>query len=245
MYFFIENEKQIAESFITCVGGITSSVASDINLTIESLSESRIIRILSGYSSKTVNEGKEYSVYFSDLRGEEQRDIIVELEVPEITMENADYPIVRCTMQYNNLIIKKNEEKQILGYVIRKPNPAKDQIHDALVAENLDRFEATRILEEATQLGKDGKYDLAWKLLEDSIEKFTLNPHSSGSEYLIENMKDMLKELKNTHEFELNGVHRWRSAAVAQKNQRRNAMDSNIGKRFANKRQKAMYSKFS
>eukprot|EP01116_Phalansterium_solitarium_P016082 TRINITY_DN3649_c0_g2_i2.p1 TRINITY_DN3649_c0_g2~~TRINITY_DN3649_c0_g2_i2.p1 ORF type:complete len:543 (-),score=163.46 TRINITY_DN3649_c0_g2_i2:386-1951(-) len=108
LYYFLQDEEKIAESFADCLGGLVSVVAQNIKLTIKPLSGVRIAGLLgTGHrtSRRTLPDGVEVlDVALGDLCSEEVRNILCEVDVPPTATPVVDWSLLLFTLSYVNVV---------------------------------------------------------------------------------------------------------------------------------------------
>ena len=82
VYFFIDTNEKIPESFADCLGGVLSTVGQNISLKVELRNGATISEFIAE-KTPTYNANKTSAdVALGDLQSEEQRDVLMEIQLP-------------------------------------------------------------------------------------------------------------------------------------------------------------------
>jgi len=113
-YYFVENADDIRSAFGDCLGGLLSVVAQNLMLELEPIHPKALIKKVHHKSAIPSPEPGTYRVPFADLYGDESRDVLVSLALPEeafggIVGNNGDaslvvMPVLRATLKYIDVL---------------------------------------------------------------------------------------------------------------------------------------------
>jgi len=113
-YYFVENADDIRSAFGDCLGGLLSVVAQNLVLEVELLHSKALIKKVHHKSATPSPEPGTYRVPFADLYGDESRDVLVSLILPEealggIQDNNVEaspvvMPVLRATLKYIDVL---------------------------------------------------------------------------------------------------------------------------------------------
>lgn len=178
LYYFLQKEDEIPQSFADCLGGLLSVVAQGIVLKIETVGDTTFKKLHST-NYKLKENGKD--VIIGDLYSEEQRDILFQVE---LAAKQAPIPegevVVRLSLEYFDVcdsrtqttepiqvVVKRLSEKEAsaLG---RKPNIALDKQRNRLIS--------AEALDEGRRLADDGNFSRAKEILTGAIGQINLSP---------------------------------------------------------------------
>eukprot|EP01060_Flectonema_neradi_P021561 TRINITY_DN2928_c0_g1_i1.p1 TRINITY_DN2928_c0_g1~~TRINITY_DN2928_c0_g1_i1.p1 ORF type:complete len:385 (+),score=85.26 TRINITY_DN2928_c0_g1_i1:126-1157(+) len=110
-YYYLSNINDIGPAFAECLGGLTSTVATNITVTITCREGVTITKVLGKGGLKN---SKTAVFSLKDLFSEEKRDLMVEVELdalPSTNKESTDQVILDITVQY----INSNGENVVVG----------------------------------------------------------------------------------------------------------------------------------
>lgn len=218
LYFYIEDIEKIPLQFGNCIGGLISTVATNIKLEVEIIGNTKISKLYSGYRFETVENEKKYKIFINDLQEEERRDILFEISLPET--KDEEFASLKFSLIYNNVLDQsKIATAQLLGFLNRKDTPKSDQKEDPEICENLIRFQSTEIINKATDLGKLGRYKEAKDLISVVRREIQVSDYAKEMEYIDQNL-DMLSNNLNSNEFESAYMHKANAISSAQMQQR-------------------------
>jgi len=130
MYYYIENEDKIAESFGHCVGGLLSTVAQGIQLQV-SLADGVLIKeVHSGRPYEQSADKKSVKINAGDFQSEESRDFVIELTIDAVNApyETTGQPLYEVSVDYFSVITNDLENESETLSVLRSE---KAVVHDA------------------------------------------------------------------------------------------------------------------
>ena len=155
LFYYIQTTDQIPEIFTNCLGGLLSTIAQNISISIKTLSGAIIKEILSKNTPKLSDGNKQGTVSMGDMQSEEEKDILVELDLPQVdTPVNQVY--IKVTLEYFN-VIKKDNDQQITEVVIDRRTDISTREPSLEVDEQRNRFKTIASLIKATKLAEEGR----------------------------------------------------------------------------------------
>lgn len=83
-FTFIENINVVSEAFATCLGGLLSVVAQNIQVNIQPCGQHTITAVHSHFAKSTHPDGTT-CIKVPDLYAEEKRDLMFSVKLPEIS----------------------------------------------------------------------------------------------------------------------------------------------------------------
>ena len=195
VYYFIDTNEKIPESFADCLGGLLSTVGQNISLKVE-LSNGATISEFVAKKTPTYNANKTSAeVALGDLQSEEQRDILMEIQLPECTDLGAAGGIVNYAVAYLSYfnVITATMEKATVNLLIERTNTGKPRVSNLLIDKQKNRILTMRVLEEAQNKADEGKYEEGRQLLKET--KSQLQNSATNSEVMVQGMVDDLDDL--------------------------------------------------
>lgn len=170
-YTFVESTDSVGEAFAGVVGGLSSIMAQQVQLTLDCKVHLKEVNT----AFQVEKEGNQKAVVtIPDVFAGERRDILVELEVPatlEGTRADGSTPLLEATAQYLDLrrgstgLPVRTVPVEMSIRRVDEPQPELEP--DSEVQDQRERVEVTRTLEQATSICNKGGFDEAQKLLED------------------------------------------------------------------------------
>lgn len=98
VYYFIDSTEKIAESFANCLGGLLSVVGQNMTLTIEAQSRCTLGTIHYKNKPQMESDNKKCVVSLGDLQSEEERDIIIPINLEVLETECLAQPLIKVTL---------------------------------------------------------------------------------------------------------------------------------------------------
>eukprot|EP00768_Dysnectes_brevis_P000204 gnl/Dysnectes_brevis/1044_a1164_1665.p1 GENE.gnl/Dysnectes_brevis/1044_a1164_1665~~gnl/Dysnectes_brevis/1044_a1164_1665.p1 ORF type:complete len:524 (-),score=207.14 gnl/Dysnectes_brevis/1044_a1164_1665:464-2035(-) len=167
-YFYIRDEEEIRDAFADCVGGLLSTIATGMRLTVEA----RAGRVLEAYHSSfpSAMEGAVLTVELGDLQGEEDRDLLVRVRVPP--GPNGEVQVGEVTLNYLDVASGQNQTATAPLMLIRAPEgSAQPKPTVQLQRMRLEGVAALRVAQEHAD-GR-GNFAEAKRTLQELITRIT------------------------------------------------------------------------
>jgi len=206
MYYFIETEDKIGESFAHCLGGLMSTTAQGIQLEVSMQPGVHIKEVHSARPFETTADTS-VKVNIGDLQSEESRDIVLELTLDAVAepYETDPQPVLKANVDYFNVVTNNlGNGTGDLG-VLR---PAVEGAHDEasinpIVTKEKCRVGMTKAMKEADRKADQGDYEGVKELLSKQVTKMKANREivakyhgEQGLEEEYDAMADDLEECK-------------------------------------------------
>jgi len=148
MYFFMESEESIKSGFANCLGGLMTTVALDIEVSVQfnpACTNGKVYK-----ENVTVVDGL-HKVHFADLQSEEKRNILVSCSMPAKEAPEPDFFLFETSIKYNNAIANI-ESNDTLACVVNRNG--KIEHFSEEVDETRNRELAALALREANKFGE-------------------------------------------------------------------------------------------
>jgi len=174
MYYFIRDTDAINESFATCLGGLMSTVGTNLQLQVMPLNGATNVKILNDFVVKT--EGSIVSANLGDIQSEEKRHILFEMDLPEVKAESCADSYCSVKLTYENTISSKTDVLLSLMDLKREKVTGK---RDDNVDEQYNRVVITQALHNADALGRAGNLEQARASLDTAM--FTVRSSRSST----------------------------------------------------------------
>ena len=169
LFYYIQNTDQIPQIFTNCLGGLLSTLAQNISISIQTLSGATINKIFSKNTPKLSDNNNQGTVWMGDMQSEEVKDILVELNLSQVTTPiNQDY--INVSLEYFN-VIKKDNDRQNTKVVIDRRSDTSTLESNLEVDEQRIRFNTIDCLIESTKLAEEGRIQEASAVISDQQQR--------------------------------------------------------------------------
>ena len=101
---YIDSTEKIAECFADCLGGLLSVVGQNMTLTIEAQSRCTLGTVHYKNKPQMGSDNKKCVVSLGDLQSEEERDIVIPINLEALETECLAQPLIKVTLSYFNVI---------------------------------------------------------------------------------------------------------------------------------------------
>ena len=226
VYFFIDTDEKIPESFADCLGGLLSTVGQNISLKVELCNGASILEFIAK-KTPTFNENKTSAeVALGDLQSEEQRDVLMEIQLPvcsELGAAGGVLNYASITLSYFNVITAVMEK--VTSYLmVERTNTGKPKISNPIIDKQRNRVLTMKAIEDAKMKADEGKYAEARQLLLDSKQKISNSITSKELmvQGMMDDMDDMYDGMVNAAKYKSYGKSRAINALQAHREQRSN-----------------------
>ena len=225
VYYFIDSSEKIAECFADCLGGLLSVVGQNMTLTIEAQSHCTLGTVHYKNKPKMEADGKKCVVSLGDLQSEEERDIIMMINLEALDSECMVQPLIKVTLSYFNVITTLMQTTSVDLAVDRKTvvNPQPNET----VTIQLQRIQVALALEEVRKIAPidlqraRGILERAKKsLLESGVAQKQL------CQALLSDMDDVIQNLRDQTAYQQRGSNSIVSFGQEHMAQRRNTCSS-------------------
>merc|ERR1719320_1729470 len=100
MYYFIKDTDAINEGFATCLGGLMSTVATNLQLSLTPLNGAKGIKVLSDFPITVKNTT--VTIQIGEIQSEEHRHILFELDLPKASASTRVENYCSIKLVYEN-----------------------------------------------------------------------------------------------------------------------------------------------
>ncbi|GIQ85540.1 hypothetical protein KIPB_007224, partial [Kipferlia bialata] len=154
-YTFIDNNDTIGEAFSDILGGIASTVANKVTMVIEPLNGASVGNVRGTYPSHM--EGASAVVELRDLRANEARDIVFQMNLPAADVTDLVTDYVHVTLRYTDMACPDEVcETHARAGVTRPVSVAADAPVNPKVEAHSLRLDLADGITEARQLAQRG-----------------------------------------------------------------------------------------
>lgn len=174
MYYFIENEDKIAESFAHCLGGLMSTAAQGIQLQIDLEDGVHIKDVHTAKSFEKFNNDRSIKVDMGDLQAEEKRDIVLELTLDPVPQPyNATpQPILKAQVDYFNVLTNDLGTGNATLAVLRSeaPEPRNEKNMHREVGKQKARVRVTDVMKRSKCAADAGNFEDARRQMREELD---------------------------------------------------------------------------
>jgi len=156
MYYFMKDNHSINEGFATCLGGLMSTVATNLQLSVRPINGAENVKILNDFTVST-QEGI-LTANLGDIQSEEKRHILFKIDLPKIRAERDVASYCSLRLSYENTITNSADALVSLLELRREKVTGK---RDEIVDEQYNRVVVTQALQTADELGSIGQLEQA------------------------------------------------------------------------------------
>ncbi|EDQ88136.1 uncharacterized protein MONBRDRAFT_33043 [Monosiga brevicollis MX1] len=244
MYYFIESNDIIPESFGDCLGGLLSVFAQNIEVKLSAVHpEATIKRVCMQRAATLADDRRTATFTIGDIQSEEVKEVLFEVNLPLVELHDAvaeagtATAYFRADVSYLNLS-SSSFEKHAATFSTARPAevPAVREANEA-VTDAIARFVAVDGMEEARRLAEAGKFDAVRERLQD-VRGFVSANKSAQACNLVADLDDMLVATASREQYQQQGRYEMVSQAQAYSNMRSNRVWANdeTRERFATKK---------
>ncbi|KAH7279325.1 hypothetical protein KP509_37G014900 [Ceratopteris richardii] len=200
-FSFIQAEETVQDAFAQCIGGLLSVVAQDVKLSISCLSPGVRINVIhaGSYQNSISNEGRCGTVELGDLYAEEQRDILVELQLPAFMSSNEamPMPLLEAGCLYEEPVTREVNHISAEKLHIDRPLASKEvrQVVSLEVDRQRNRLRVAAVIAEARLLADEGNFEAAQSRLQTVRMQLEDSPSARAGDQLCTVLDFELKEM--------------------------------------------------
>ena len=169
LFYYIKTVDQIPQIFTNCLGGLLSTLAQNISISIQTLSGATINKILSKNTPKLSDDNKQGTVSMGDMQSGEEKDILVQLNLSQVDTP-IDQAYINVSLEYHD-VIKKDNDQQNTEVVIDRRTDISKRESSLEVDEQRNRFNTIDSLIESTKLAEEGRIQEAATVISDQRQR--------------------------------------------------------------------------
>jgi hypothetical protein len=229
LYYYLERSDEIPQSFADCLGGLLSVVAQNIKLTIETVDNGVQIKALHSIYKKLQESPTSIQVALGDLYSEEQRDIVLEVTVPELRSELDRMELVKFTLSYFDVIETSSEELENSAIIERPAVETSERVVNPELDKQRARVESSRALEESRKLAEKGDLEEARNVLRKQQQRNFTSPNNNQDrmvQAINNDMDDLISNMSSPQQYQQQGHHQINSVFSSIQAQRSNKKSS-------------------
>merc|ERR1719204_2649062 len=201
MYYYMENEEAIVNGFANCLGGMLSTVAQEITLTVQPAVGVTGLKV---HKTDHVTQNKDGSiqVVVGDIQAEENQDVVISGSLPAVEHPIDSYLFFTCEVLYRNLVADEHVCESLNAVVSRSASETKGEL-DVKVDIERNRVNATDAMEQAKKRGDAGKLAEGREIINAALKKLQSSPSAETTmiSALIQDLKTCLEGLQDKRQY--------------------------------------------
>jgi Mg-chelatase subunit ChlD len=228
LYYYLERSDEIPQSFADCLGGLLSVVAQNIKLKIETVDNGVQIKALHSVQKKISESPNCIEINLGDLYSEEQRDVVLEVTLPELRSALDRMELVKFTLNYFDVFETQSEELETSAIISRpETEPSNRQVNYELDKQR-NRVETSLALQRGRELAEKGELEQARKVLQ--VQQQRMQESTSAQDNMVQHISndvsDLLENMQSPQQYSMQGHHQMNSAFSSMSHQRSNKKSS-------------------
>jgi uncharacterized protein YegL len=226
MYYFIENNDIIPESFGDCLGGLLSVVAQNMKVSFTAKNGATIKKIHTKRRQTLADDGKSGTVSLNDIQSEEKRDIVLSLTLPATKQEEDNVEYVEVKLDYVNAITMAFASTSTT-ITASRPMEVRDEDREknSEVEAQVNRIKAADAMATAMEAARKSDFVTARACLTAEIDQLMDYEDGLSSE-LRNDMQECMRGLSSRDSYEQQGRFHLASKQQAHSFQRCNFVSS-------------------
>ena len=179
LYYFIEKSEDIPTAFADCLGGLVSVVAQNATLVLEGSDAATVAKVHGSYKTEADAATKRTTVSLGDLYSEDEKDVLIALELPALPTAAAAAPAVRATLRYFNVATAKMEERSTVLEIARPEATPTAQPLNLKIDEQRNRVALAEAMESASRAADGGRLAEGRELLQAAVAAAARTPSAA------------------------------------------------------------------
>ncbi|KAL5515925.1 hypothetical protein EMCRGX_G001170 [Ephydatia muelleri] len=224
VYYFIDTNEKIPESFADCLGGLLSVVGQNLSLKLEVQGDNQLNEV---HSSRTVNwttPNKSCEISLGDIQSEEGRDIVMSLILPALAASTTE-SVLKATISYFNVI--SSSMQTISCDLVVSRTDAAPGAPDPDLDQQRNRVVAAAALKQSKALADQENLVGAKTLLDETIAAIeqSVSAQSNFSKALLVDLRTSLGSVQSRNVYLSHGEKFMCSKVQTHSSQRSNYVD--------------------
>ncbi|XP_065845374.1 uncharacterized protein [Oscarella lobularis] len=201
VYYYIDQNEKIPESFADCLGGLLSTVGQNVSLNFASVDGATLTKVHHRRADALTDAGTHCVVNLGDIQSEEGKDIVVEMKLPRLA-EPRDDPTVVLTAElgYFNAITNVMETTTTTLRV-RRPGVVSEECKrpNRQIDQQRNRVIAAAAMKLATTLADQNQLEEARKVIDQATSQVegSFTKDDALSKALLADLKQSKLELRS------------------------------------------------
>eukprot|EP01116_Phalansterium_solitarium_P018042 TRINITY_DN4623_c0_g1_i3.p1 TRINITY_DN4623_c0_g1~~TRINITY_DN4623_c0_g1_i3.p1 ORF type:complete len:575 (-),score=165.99 TRINITY_DN4623_c0_g1_i3:393-2117(-) len=226
IYYYIQDHNAIADAFADCIGGLLSVCAKQLRLRLEAPLKShvRLVPLPTRFKCAELAAGSAFEIAIPDLYSDEERDILVHLELPPLDAPSDKLAVLDCELRYVNLIAPECNRETTTASARRPAVAAAPQQPTGSVEMDVqrNRVNASTALDQAKRAADAGRFDEARAVLRSAVQAIEASGSAANPlcRRLVDELNECLAELVDTKAYTVTGTRKMANYASSHWQQR-------------------------
>ncbi|KAL0479465.1 secreted protein with Ig-like and vWFA domains, partial [Acrasis kona] len=222
LYYYIQKNDEIPQSFSDCLGGLLSVSAQNIKLKIDPIDGCTLKAVRTDYKKPSENE-----IIIGDLYAGETKDIVFEVGVGEIGEDNQSQQLVKLSIAYYN-VVEKTHGEQSITTTVRRLKDAKMDVPNKDVDKQRMRISQADALRQGRLLADQGDLQALRSVVQQQQKVLKTSAYAQDDFYcgLNDALDDVLQNTESIQAYQSRGNKVINKQWSEQSNQRSNAIKS-------------------
>eukprot|EP00730_Choanoeca_flexa_P008483 TRINITY_DN12495_c0_g1_i10.p1 TRINITY_DN12495_c0_g1~~TRINITY_DN12495_c0_g1_i10.p1 ORF type:complete len:469 (+),score=140.40 TRINITY_DN12495_c0_g1_i10:72-1478(+) len=223
MYYYIETNDIIAESFGDCLGGLLSVVGQNITLTLQAAADGYTIKKVHTKKPADITAGGTKAVVsLGDLQAEETRDVLVEVGLPSLVNAHEESrAVLKFDLSYVNVVMQCADTASATARLSRPSEVPAEQEVNTIVRDAVDRQETVEGIAEARRMAEEGRFAEARTRVSAVRAKMATN-FSPAARMYEDDLDECMDNMASASVYKAKGAHQMASAMQSHAVQRSN-----------------------
>jgi len=217
MYYFLEKKDDVPEAFADSLGGLLSVVGQNVRMKIIGLNGIKLDKVWTKYP-QTAEEDGSVIVSLADLYGEEKRDIVCRITLPQLDSPVENENLVSFTVDYFNVLLSQMVTQSEVASVGR-PGCCPPQEANFSIDKERNRLITAEAMLEARRLADSGNMDAAKILLKSTVLTLThsISVGDSQTKEFIDDLEEAHQDMVNRQTYLSAGAKKmaWKEQKMA------------------------------
>lgn len=238
-FIFVEDTDAIREAFAGAVGGLSSVVAQNVELTLKS--RVPLTAVHTPFEMRWATD-TEVTVLIPDIMAEERKDVLVEMAVPADSTATATTLLLEASAKYSDLKSARRMQTPVITMETNRCDEPQPEVEpDEEVSTQRERIEVAQALKQAAACSDRGEFEEAQRVIERSEGQIQAKKKKTAySGAMCLELQDAKSRMKSRADWEQGGRAEVSDARQMHAMQRC-AMESGSSKAAVTKCSKQMY----
>jgi hypothetical protein len=233
VYYYVENEHFITESFADCLGGIVSVVAQNVVLTLSVPEKFVTIKKIHTVYKTSATDGAQI-ITIPDVCAEEEKDILIEVTLQPLATTEESWQCASFLLTYTDSL-SRQQCSSTSDLFIERLEKSGESVVPAPIDEQRNRLKCVEALKMATDLANAGNWQDARRVVLEckSSAQVSATKDSPVVQGLMECLDTSVAKLSSATEYKNCGEQVLCSYATCHEAQRSNCQTSKFYKSSA------------
>lgn len=222
MFYQIDSPDAIPLAFTDCLGGLLSVVAQHIVVTIEASKGVNLIDVKTHHKKTVLIPGKSIQVTIEDIYSEEQKDMLLMMDIPTAAEATNNYELFDLDISYMNVLTKSNKFIKTTCSIQRESGQSQPRPVNMLIDKQKNRLICAEAMQEALVAGEKSDFAKAASVLEKARVQIMISPSVQDNycQGLVSQLSEGHDKVSSSSRYKKEGKATLHSYGQAHKNQR-------------------------